>query len=261
MSKINGIETEWTQLQRKMGNLPEVEEEEEEINEDDYKSAQQLRFETFEAKSLQQLNEAEDDLHGDDEEQMFEMLRRKRLMEMKQKASKAKYKGVYEISASEYVNEVCKTDDDSYVVVHLFAPGLEECKVLDQIFLELATRHPYTKFVKIKGNAAIPNFPDRNCPTVLIYQKGKMIKQWIGLVPFGGLKKISADNVEWRLHQYRVVQSELTEAPSIFVDDDDSILRKPTQGTFNFVGNTYAKSAKSRRYTSDEEEDDEEDDY
>jgi len=263
MSKINGIETEWTQLQRKMGNLPELpEEDEEEINEEDYKTERQKLYESLQTKSLNQLNEMEDERRDDDDdegERMFEELRRKRLMEMKQKAQRNKYRGVYEISAPEYVNEICKTTDDVWVVVHLFAPGKDECKVFDQICNQLSQKHTYAKFVKIRGNAAIANFPDRNCPMILLYNKGRMVSQWIGLQAFGGMQNISADNVEWRLHKLGALDSDMTEPPSKFVADGDSKQTSGSAGSFNFVGETYGGSKTTRRSYRDD--DDDVDDY
>lgn len=267
MSKINGIETEWTQLQRKMGNLPELPEEEEEINEDDYKTEQQRRYEFLESRTLHQLNELEDDRKNDDddEERMFEELRKRRLMEMKQKASRNKFRGVYEISAPEYVNEICKTTDDVWVIVHLFAPGKDECTVFDQICNQLSQKHTYAKFVKIRGNAAIANFPDRNCPMILLYTKGRMVSQWIGLRQFGGMQHISADNVEWVLHKFGALDSDLTEPPSKFVTNVDTKETAGSAGSFNFVGETYGgkkKITSSRSYRDDDDDvDDYDDDY
>ena len=43
-----------------------------------------------------------------------------------------------------------------------------------------------TKFVKIMSEAAIRNYPDRNLPTLLIYNKTDIVQQFVGLAPFGG---------------------------------------------------------------------------
>jgi hypothetical protein len=263
MTKINGIETEWTQIQRKMGNLPELPEEKEEINEEDYKTEEQKRYEALQNKNAAELEELEDEAKNEDEDRLLEELKRKRLMEMKQKAQRNKFKGVYEISAPEYVNEICKTNEDVWVVVHLYAPGKQECEVFDQICQKLSLKHPYTKFVKIRGNAAIQNFPDRNCPMILLYHKGQMVAQWIGLAVFGGLQHITPDNVEWRLHQYGALETDLVEPPSKYVTDNIA-KQKHSVGSFNFVGETYDKKSgirKSYRDDDDDEEVDEEDEY
>jgi hypothetical protein len=73
--------------------------------------------------------------------------------------------------------------------------------------IELAKKHKATKFLKIKACEAIKGFPDKNCPCILVYHEGEMVKQWIG---FG---KGNVDSVEWALSLIGAVKTELTEAP------------------------------------------------
>lgn len=50
---------------------------------------------------------------------------------------------------------------------------------------ELATRYPATKFVKIISTDCIPNYPDRNLPTLLVYNNGAVKANYVGLHNFG----------------------------------------------------------------------------
>lgn len=51
---------------------------------------------------------------------------------------------------------------------------------------ELAGRHPGTKFRKSISTDCIPNYPDANLPTVLVYHDGACAATLVGLGPFGG---------------------------------------------------------------------------
>lgn len=54
----------------------------------------------------------------------------------------------------------------------------------------LAKAYPSTKFVSIRGDMCIANYPDKNIPTLLIYRKGHLVKQVIGLGADVGLKGV-----------------------------------------------------------------------
>lgn len=65
---------------------------------------------------------------------------------------------------------------------------VSECATLQQCFDELAEKYPRTKFLKIYSTDCIPNYPDRNLPTTLIYKDTKCIQHLIGMGAFGGPK-------------------------------------------------------------------------
>lgn len=50
---------------------------------------------------------------------------------------------------------------------------------------ELATKYPGTKFVKIISTDCIPNYPDYNLPTLLVYNNGAVKANYVGLRSFG----------------------------------------------------------------------------
>lgn len=50
---------------------------------------------------------------------------------------------------------------------------------------ELAARYPVTKFVKIISTDCIPNYPDCNLPTLLVYNNGAVKANYVGLRSFG----------------------------------------------------------------------------
>jgi hypothetical protein len=59
----------------------------------------------------------------------------------------------------------------------------------------LAGIYKATKFVKIVADMCIPNYPDRNVPTLLIYGQGDLKQQIVGLSRFGG-KSANVENLE-----------------------------------------------------------------
>lgn len=63
---------------------------------------------------------------------------------------------------------------------------MPDCAILAQCLGELATRYPGTKFVKIVSTDCIPQYPDANLPTVLLYRDTKCQQTLVGLRQFGG---------------------------------------------------------------------------
>lgn len=57
--------------------------------------------------------------------------------------------------------------------------------MLMQCLEDLSTRYPATKFCKIVSTDCIPNYPDRNVPTVLVYNNGAVKANYVGLHSFG----------------------------------------------------------------------------
>lgn len=64
---------------------------------------------------------------------------------------------------------------------------------MSAVLERLAAKYKATKFVKIVADMCIPNYPDKNVPTLLIYGNGDLQKQIIGLSMFGGK---NAENIE-----------------------------------------------------------------
>ncbi|CEH14681.1 Conserved phosducin-like protein [Ceraceosorus bombacis] len=73
------------------------------------------------------------------------------------------------------------------VVCFLYKDGMPTCELLKGYLNTLAERYPATKFVSIVGAKCIPNYPDKNLPTLLIYRNGELHRQMIGLRPEIGL--------------------------------------------------------------------------
>ena len=64
--------------------------------------------------------------------------------------------------------------------------SIPACKLIENFFYELATKFPAAKFLKSVSSVCIPNYPDKNLPTIFVYCDGEMRKQFIGPAELGG---------------------------------------------------------------------------
>eukprot|EP00735_Rhodelphis_limneticus_P013261 TRINITY_DN685_c0_g1::TRINITY_DN685_c0_g1_i1::g.28875::m.28875 TRINITY_DN685_c0_g1::TRINITY_DN685_c0_g1_i1::g.28875 ORF type:complete len:242 (+),score=60.57,sp/Q5RB77/PDCL3_PONAB/38.76/9e-39,Phosducin/PF02114.11/5.5e-13,Thioredoxin/PF00085.15/0.0098,EF-1_beta_acid/PF10587.4/0.26 TRINITY_DN685_c0_g1_i1:65-727(+) len=205
-------ETEWETIQRRMGNLPpkEVEISQDTIAELAEQAAQ--NYDPLKNKSLDQLNDMMDDDLGSDDEKELEAYRQQRIREMKEKAAKARYGGLTHIRATDYKDEV--NCGDVYVVVLLYQHSNPDCEIMEASLAPLSRKFRDVKFLAIKSTDAIPNYPDKLLPTVLVYHQNDIVKQYVGLGEFGG-KRMTPGDVEWQLAQLGAVETDLEEPPSI----------------------------------------------
>lgn len=160
-------------------------------------------------KNLSDLESLEDEEDAD----FLEMYKRKRLAEIAKLQEKSKFGEVFEINKPEYHKEITlasmggeagmraqyTTDDREeikendgvendgvYVLVHLTLESKLQSRILSNIFRTLAPKFREVKFVEIQGNRAIENYPEANCPTLLVYYKGDVVKNMITLLELGG---------------------------------------------------------------------------
>lgn len=112
----------------------------------------------------------------------------KRMQEMQRIASKEKYGDVRQISKPDFVKEVTEASKECSVIVHLFQDAIPACKLMSRHLSELAQRYKAVKFLKIVADQCIPNYPDRNVPTLLVYVDGDIRANMVGAVLFGGMK-------------------------------------------------------------------------
>jgi hypothetical protein len=70
----------------------------------------------------------------------------------------------------------------------VFIHSIPDCKLLLPLLNRLAGFYPSTKFVSIISDHCIDSYPDKNCPTLLIYRKGEMTGQVVGMGGMGGNK-------------------------------------------------------------------------
>ncbi|MGH0172700.1 UNVERIFIED_CONTAM: hypothetical protein FKN15_067421 [Acipenser sinensis] len=197
-------DTEWNDILRRKGILPPKEKpnpEEEQIvqqqqqqqsvvlcscNFDLLKMPFDSPVKTYEDMGLDELEENEDEFSEEDE-RAIEMYRQQRLAELKATQLKNVFGEVTEISGQEYIQQVNKAGKDTWVILHLYKQGIPLCTLINQHLSSLARKFPQTKFLKSISTTCIPNYPDRNLPTIFVYHEGDMRAQFIGPLVFGGM--------------------------------------------------------------------------
>ncbi|XP_072899598.1 phosducin-like protein 3 [Hemitrygon akajei] len=212
-------DTEWNDILRKKGILPPKDdpEKERETLEDEIIQNQQSVVKRYEDMTLDELEENEDEF-GEEDERAIEMYRQQRIAEWKAKQMKKVFGEVLEISGSEYVQEVTKASEELWVILHLYKQGLPICALINRHLSELAKKFPETKFIKAISTTCIPNYPDRNLPTIFIYRDGDIKAQYVGPLVFGGMN-LTKDELEWKLSCSGAIKTELEENPRQQIED------------------------------------------
>lgn len=203
-------DTEWNDLLRKRGIIPEKEPEvtEEQLaemieNAIEERSGPEGRLGKL---TLDELDEVEDD----EDEALIIEFRNRRIAEMKAEMDKSKFGEVQEITAIDYVEKVNNAGEGIWVFLHLYKQGIPVCAQINQNLNVLARKFPQVKFLKAISTTCIPNFPDRNLPAVFVYYEGQMKRQLVAL-DFGN--KVSCDALEWILSRTGGFKSDLESDP------------------------------------------------
>ena len=159
-----------------------------------------------------------DELEDSEDEAVLAQFRNKRIAEMKDLASRAKYGSVREISGQDYINEVNKAGEGVWVILHLYKQGIPFCALLNQHFANLAPKFPSVKFLRSIASTCIPNFPETNLPSIFVYFEGNIKKQFIGTVELRG-PNLTLDELEFLLGKMGAVTTNITEDPRPQVKD------------------------------------------
>jgi len=172
---------------RKHGVIPEKPPSPTPLIEEAILEGRRLAYENrLEGKDLDELDELEDL----EDENFLEKYRQQRVQELASLTKKAVHGTVYPISKPEFVKEVTEASIDGPVLVNLTS-GLGtnvESRILTELWRKAAREYGEVKFCEIRGDMAIEGYPDRNCPTILVYDKGDIVKQVVTLVLMGGVK-------------------------------------------------------------------------
>ena len=199
-------DTEWNDILRKHKVIPERPPSRSKDLEEAYVATQQLLHETrLEGKDLDELDELED--LEDDE--FLESYKRKRIAEM-ERLKRAPHGQVYPLAKPEYTKEVTEASmgaseeeegeqhnngngkgEGVPVLVNLTAPapGHVESRVLSSLWRAAAAKYPDVKFCEMRADLAIENYPERNCPTILVYRSGNIVRQVVTLREWGGVER------------------------------------------------------------------------
>ncbi|KXH62017.1 phosducin family protein [Colletotrichum nymphaeae SA-01] len=180
-------DTEWNDILRKHGVIPEKPPSPTPMIEEAIAEGRRLAHENrLEGKDLDELDELEDD----EDEAFLEQYRQRRMQELNELTKKALHGTVYPISKPEYSREVTEASNNGPVFVNLTSSlGTNvESRVLSELWKQAAQEYGEVKFCEMRADKAIENYPERNCPTILVYKNGDIAKQVVTLVQMGGVK-------------------------------------------------------------------------
>ncbi|KAI1634726.1 thioredoxin-like protein [Biscogniauxia mediterranea] len=180
-------DTEWNDILRKHGVIPEKPPSPTPMIEEAILEGRRIAHENrLEGKELDELDALEDE----EDEAFLEIYRQKRMQELNNLTKKAIHGSVYPISKPEYSREVTEASNNGPVFVNLTSSmGTNiESRVLSELWRQAAKEYGDIKFCEIRADKAIENYPDRNCPTILVYKNGDIVKQIVTLVTIGGVR-------------------------------------------------------------------------
>jgi hypothetical protein len=121
------------------------------------------------------------------------------MKQIKESVTKNRFGEVREIVKDDWVREVTDDSKTCSVVIHLYQDSLIECQIVDEAILQLAKRFRYVKFLRIKADQAIENWPERNLPTIFIYEDGNLKSQLITIKSVGG-KRMQPEGIFFMLY-------------------------------------------------------------
>ncbi|CCF55857.1 hypothetical protein KAFR_0A04220 [Kazachstania africana CBS 2517] len=201
-------DTEWNDILRSRGIIPERAPSPTAQLEEALEEALAKQHENrLEDKDLSELEELEDE----EDEEFLEIYKRKRMAELVKLQERSKFGDVYHINKPEYNKEVTIASQGGekpefidntntqavYVFVHLSLQSKLQSRILSHLFQTAASKFREIKFVEIPGNRAIENYPDDNCPTLLVYYNGDVLKNLVSLLELGGNKTTMKDFEEF----------------------------------------------------------------
>lgn len=182
--EVNPTEdTEWNDILRAHGIIPErpksPTEELEAALEEAVKRQHENRLEN---KTMAEL----DELEGEEDEDFLEEYKIKRFQELQKLQQKSKFGLVMHITKPEYAEQVTNASEESFVVLHMSLQLLVQSRLLSLLTSTLARKFPEIKFAEIPANRCVENYPEANCPTLIIYHHKNIAKQFVTLTQLGG---------------------------------------------------------------------------
>ena len=214
--------TEWGDMQRKLGNWKPLTKKR---NTNDERNNKTLWFPRVEKKTREDdagkdgkddddVNDDDDDESIDDDEEedyaFMASYREKRISEMilkskskREEHAKKTFGGVRRIERDEWTTEVTSSSYEIPVVVLLVKENNAACDRLEKVVEDLADKYrTKTKFVRAGATEIIPNYPERNTPTIILYRNGDVVENIVGIEQFGGRNGVNSETVRRRVRAH-----------------------------------------------------------
>ena len=185
-------DTEWNDILRKHGIIPEKPKDPEPIIQEALLEAAQRAHENrLEDKDLDELAELEDE----EDEAFLEQYRKRRLAELSSLEKKSIYGQVYGLQKPDYARDVTEESSKAFVLVNLTSSlGTNvESRVLTELWRQAAVKFGDVKFCQIRADLCIEGYPERNTPTILVYKDGDIKRQIVTLAQLNGPRSSMRD--------------------------------------------------------------------
>ncbi|KAK5164281.1 Proteolipid protein 2 [Saxophila tyrrhenica] len=196
-------DTEWNDILRKHGVIPEKPPSPTPMIEEALTEARRLAHENrLEGKDLEELDELEDE----EDEDFLDSYRQKRMQELSTIQNASVYNQVYPLAKPDWTKEVTDASHKAFIFVLLTASNTPS-RLLEGVWRDLARKWGDVKFCQMRGDLCIEGYPERNCPTVLVYKDGDVRKTVVGLGELGE-EKVGVSNIEGVMIELGVVKRE-----------------------------------------------------
>ena len=190
--------TEWDEVQKKFNGNFVVKEEE--VKEDEQR------------KGTRRIKNDEDTGEEDEEDEEFmKSYREKRISEMlmqkEEKDEKEEKNNNFQrneymhVSHEQWTKEVTEVSRSHPVLVLLTKENSKACYPLERVMEDVARKYrtSRTKFRRAEARDIIPNYPERNVPTLILYRNGDVVENIVGIEQFGGMNGVNTETVRRRV--------------------------------------------------------------
>ena len=203
--------TEWDEVQKKFNGNFVVKEEE--VKEDEQRKGTR-RMKKEETLNVIFENERdENDEDDEDDEEFMKSYREKRISEMvmrKEEKDEKERKNdnvqrndevMMHVSHEQWTKEVTLISRSHPVLVLLTKENSKACYPLERVMEDVARKYrtSRTKFRRAEARDIIPNYPERNVPTLILYRNGDVVENIVGIEQFGGMNGVNTETVRRRV--------------------------------------------------------------
>ena len=153
-----------------------------------------------------------DEEDEEDEEEFMKSYREKRISEMmmmqKEEKDEKEEKNnnflneyVMHVSREQWTKEVTLISHSNPVLVLLTKENSKACYPLERVMEDVARKYrtSRTKFRRAEARDIIPNYPERNVPTLILYRNGDVVENIVGIEQFGGMNGVNTETVRRRV--------------------------------------------------------------
>ncbi|KAJ5608873.1 hypothetical protein N7528_009440 [Penicillium herquei] len=216
-------DTEWNDILRQHGIIPEKPKDPEPLIQEALIAAQHRAYENrLEDKDLDELDALEDE----EDEDFLEQYRQKRLAEFSILQQTSNFNQVYPLQKVDYAREVTDASKDAFVLVNLTSQGANvESRVLTELWRQLAAKFGDIKFCEIRADMCIEGYPERNTPTILVYKDTEIRRQLVTLRELKGVRT-KLEDLEKLLVDIGALKESDVRLKKNNDDDDDDYRKK-----------------------------------